>query len=71
MAAEISNLSTSHAELLRAWPSNPSQHTVTLIQSLSGWSTWQYIVAFLLAVVFYDQGTQQCPSYKFHLANVI
>ncbi|KAJ5345980.1 hypothetical protein N7452_003984, partial [Penicillium brevicompactum] len=55
MDAEISNFSTPHAEVLRAWPSTSSQHSVKLLETLSGYSAWQYAVAVLLAVVFYDQ----------------
>lgn len=58
MDAEISNFSTPHAELLRAWPSTTSHHSVKLLETLSGYSAWQYVVAVLLAVVFYDQGAQ-------------
>lgn len=59
MAAEIANSSTVHYELLNTRPLDPLQPQGSLLGSLSGWLTWQYIVTALLAVVLYDQGNQQ------------
>ncbi|CAG8382831.1 unnamed protein product [Penicillium salamii] len=55
MDAVISNFSEPHVELLQAWPSNPSQPSTSLFGTLSQWSTWQYVVSFLVSVVLYDQ----------------
>jgi len=59
MAAEIANISVAQYELREKWPSSPSQSPGALLESFAGWSTWQYIVTFLLAVILYDQGSQQ------------
>jgi hypothetical protein len=58
MAAEIANISIAQYELRQTWASDPSQSQGTIFESLRGWSTWQYIVTFLFAVVLYDQGSQ-------------
>lgn len=41
-----------------AQPEGPQSPAATILPSiLTGWPTWQYIVAALLGIVFYDQGS--------------
>lgn len=59
MAAEIVNTSI-QPEPTPAWPNNTSQSQGALLGFLAKWSTWQYVVTFLLSIVVYDQGNQEC-----------
>lgn len=59
MAADIVNTST-QPELAQTWPNNTSQSHGVLLDFLANWSTWQYVVTFLLSIVVYDQGNQEC-----------
>lgn len=61
MAAEIVNTST-QPEPAQAWPNNTSHSHGVLLDFLANWSTWQYVVTFLLSIVVYDQGNQECSS---------
>ncbi|OGE52055.1 hypothetical protein PENARI_c011G05232 [Penicillium arizonense] len=54
MAADISNCSIPQLES-RTLLLHSSQQARSWLDSLAGWSTWQYVVTFLLAVVVYDQ----------------
>ncbi|RAL11184.1 cytochrome P450 [Aspergillus homomorphus CBS 101889] len=45
--ADIFNTTTAHLAQPSTWPSSSLP--------LSGWSTWQYIVTFILGVILYDQ----------------
>jgi len=63
MAAQILNTSNALPELPQTWPSDTSQSQGTLLGFFAGWSTWQYVVTFLLSVVVYDQGNQE---YRVH-----
>jgi C-22 sterol desaturase len=58
MAVEFVSNSSAQHELPQTWPTGPSNFEGILPSALIGWSTWQYIVTFLLGVVVYDQGTQ-------------
>jgi len=60
MAAEIVNTSSARPELPQILPRSNSELQGALPGFLSNWSAWQYIVAFLLGVVVYDQGNQEC-----------
>jgi hypothetical protein len=60
MAAEIVNTSSAQSELPQTWPFSTSQLQGSLPGFFSGWSTWPYVVTFLLGVVVYDQGKQEC-----------
>jgi C-22 sterol desaturase len=55
MAADISNSSILQFES-RTLLLKSSQRVESWLGSLAGWSTWQYVLTFLLAVVVYDQG---------------
>lgn len=59
MAAEIVNTST-QPEPTQAWPNSTFQSQGALLGFLAKWSTWQYVVTFLLSIVVYDQGNQEC-----------
>ncbi|RAH49318.1 cytochrome P450 61 [Aspergillus brunneoviolaceus CBS 621.78] len=66
--AEFVNITTAHLAQPPTWP-NPAYSSF-----LSGWSTWQYIVTFLLGVVVYDQvmyikrkGSIAGPTFKIPL----
>jgi C-22 sterol desaturase len=59
MAAKMFNASA-QPELLQTWPTNNPELQGALLDFLAGWSTWHYVVAFLLGVVIYDQGKQEC-----------
>lgn len=59
MAAEIVNTST-QPEPAQAWTNSTSQSHGVLMDFLANWSTWQYVVTFLLSIVVYDQGNQEC-----------
>jgi hypothetical protein len=63
MAAEITNTGRAQPELPHTWLFSTSQLQRTLPSSFAGWSAWHYVVAFLLGVVVYDQGTQECLAY--------
>ncbi|CAL5874788.1 uncharacterized protein PFLUO_LOCUS9090 [Penicillium psychrofluorescens] len=52
MATEIYNTSNSQPEI---WDSMNARLKCTMFDLFVGWSTWQYVVAFVLAVVIYDQ----------------
>ncbi|KAL4881674.1 cytochrome P450 61 [Aspergillus karnatakaensis] len=63
----LANITNSQPDLPLSWDSKPSV-------LLSGWSTWQYAVTFLLGVVAYDQvmyiwrkGSIAGPSFKIPL----
>jgi hypothetical protein len=60
MAADISNCSIPQLES-RTLLLHSSQQARSWLDSLAGWSTWQYVVTFLLAVVVYDQGNKGSP----------
>ncbi|KAJ5122679.1 Cytochrome P450 61 [Penicillium atrosanguineum] len=74
MASEIVNISS-------AWPESPqtrhldtSRLEITLPDLLTGWSPWQYIVAFLVGLIVYDQiiylkrkGSIAGPTFKIPL----
>ena len=60
MAAEMVNTSRAQPELPQTWTFSTSQLQGSLPGFLAGWSTWQYVVTFLLGVVVYDQGNQEC-----------
>ncbi|KAI1980570.1 hypothetical protein LOZ53_000546 [Ophidiomyces ophidiicola] len=71
--AEVFNASSSQPELPQTWPFT-LQLQGTLSHALAGWSAWQYIVTFLLALVVYDQvlyikrkGPIAGPSFKIPL----
>lgn len=55
MATEIYNTSNSQPEI---WDSMNARLKCTMFDLFVGWSTWQYVVAFVLAVVIYDQSIQ-------------
>lgn len=55
MAAHIVNTSSSYV-LPQTWPSTTPQLKGALSQFLAGWSTWQYVLTFILGMVVYDQG---------------
>ncbi|KAK1772070.1 cytochrome P450 61 [Phialemonium atrogriseum] len=56
MAAEEINTSSAQPELLQTWPFSTSQFQDGALPGfLTGWSTWQVVVTFLLGVVVYDQ----------------
>lgn len=57
--ADIFNTSSAQSELLQKWHSSTSQPQGALLGLAPGWSIWQYVVAFLLGVVLYDQGNQE------------
>lgn len=59
MAAEIVNASSPELTLPKIWPFNTSQLHGALPRFVAGWSTWQYVVSFLVGVVVYDQGNQE------------
>jgi C-22 sterol desaturase len=60
MAAVAAMLNTSSAqiEVPQTWPFRTSQLQAVLPNFVAGWSTWQYVVTFILGVVVYDQGNQ-------------
>ena len=64
MAAEIFNASSIQHELPQISPSSTSQLQSAVKGFLAGWSTWQYVVTFLLGVVVYDQGDQKPRFHK-------
>lgn len=68
--AEIANISTAQYELFQTAVSNSSQSNITLSGALSGWSTWQYTITFLLAVVLYDQGIASGINFSDRLADM-
>ncbi|KAJ5138761.1 Cytochrome P450 [Penicillium bovifimosum] len=55
MAAEVANISIAQHDPLQIWPSEPFQFQSSLPRFLASWSTWQYVVTAILAVVVYDQ----------------
>jgi len=55
MATELVNTSSLWAEQPSTWLPGPSQLQALLVL-LTGWQAWQYVVAFLLCLVVYDQG---------------
>lgn len=59
MAVEIVNTSV-RPDLPQTLPYSNSEFQGALPSFLSSWSAWQYIVIFLLGVVVYDQGNQEC-----------
>lgn len=72
MAAEIVNTSSTRPELPQILPRSNSELQGVLPSFLSSWSAWQYIVAFLLGVVVYDQGNQECRARGIlHPANAV
>ena len=72
MAAEIVNTSSARPELPETLPHSNSELRGALPSFLSSWSAWQYIMAFLLGVVVYDQGNQECRARGIlHPANAV
>ncbi|KAJ5664332.1 Cytochrome P450 61 [Penicillium longicatenatum] len=74
MAVEFVSNSSAQHEPPQTWPTGPSIFEGVLPKTLVGWSTWQYIVTFLLGVVVYDQvmyikrkGSIAGPSFKIPL----
>lgn len=63
--AEFLNMSSAQLELPQTWPVSTSQWQDLLPGILAGWSTWQYIVMFLLSIVVYDQGNKKSRSTGF------
>ena len=59
MAAEIVNTSI-QPKPMPAWPNNSSQSQGALLGFFAKWSTLQYVITFLLSIVVYDQGNQEC-----------
>lgn len=56
MASQIVKAFSAQSELPQMWHSNTTQWQGTLLNVTAGWSTWQYVVTFLLGLVVYDQG---------------
>ncbi|KAK3386157.1 cytochrome P450 [Podospora didyma] len=75
MAADIGNASSGPQELPQAWRLDNTPESIEALSSfLSGWSTWQYVVTFLVCVVVYDQvmyikrkGSIAGPTFKIPL----
>ncbi|EAW12042.1 cytochrome P450 [Aspergillus clavatus NRRL 1] len=76
MDTEIANVSRAAAQSgsPQAWTPQPSSGQNTLLDCLAGWSTWQYLVTFLLGIVVYDQvmylkrkGSIAGPAFKIPL----
>lgn len=65
MVAETVNISGVQSELPQTWSLNTSQSQGVLPNFLVGWSTWQYIVTFLLGVVVYDQGNRSFRAHDY------
>lgn len=62
MDAELVNTTySSQNELPQAGSSAMVQLKNAVPEFMAGWSTWQYVVTFLLGVVVYDQGN--CPGW--------
>lgn len=64
MSVEITNASSAHPELAQTWPQSTFDRQSALPGFLAGWSTWHYVVTFLLSVVVYDQGKPSTSSPK-------
>lgn len=56
MTVDMTNGSNAQFGLPETWPPSSSQFHGSISALLAGWSTWQYVVTFLLGVVLYDQG---------------
>ncbi|SPO00303.1 cytochrome P450 CYP4/CYP19/CYP26 subfamilies [Cephalotrichum gorgonifer] len=74
MDTKTVNASSAHPEFPLAWPLSASTLHGTMTGFLAGWSTWQYVVTFLLSVVAYDQvmyikrkGSIAGPTFKIPL----
>jgi len=54
MSAGLNNISISQPNLSQLWRSQ-----TTLPAIIAKWSTWQYVVTFVLGVIIYDQGNKR------------
>lgn len=66
MNADAVNASA-HPELLQPGSAAASLNLGQVSNLLSGWSTWQYVVTFLIGVVVYDQGKETLLAYVPHV----
>ena len=69
MAFEMSNISIAQNEL-PLWPSNHLKFQSRLA-SLMSFSVWQYAVAFLIAILVYDQGKHNLQEHKNLLISLV
>ncbi|GKT54636.1 cytochrome P450 [Colletotrichum tofieldiae] len=74
MASAIIDTPVAQPELQQTWSNSTSQFPGSLPGFFAGWSTWQYVVTFLLGVVVYDQamylkrkGSIAGPTFKIPL----
>ncbi|KAK2054786.1 cytochrome P450, partial [Colletotrichum caudatum] len=74
MASASINTAVAQAELQQTWSDSTSSLSSSLSGILTGWSTWQYVLTFLLGVVVYDQamylkrkGSIAGPTFKIPL----
>ncbi|KAK2043666.1 cytochrome P450 [Colletotrichum somersetense] len=74
MTSAIINTPVAQAELQQTWSNSTSPFSGSLPSLFAGWSTWQYVVTFLLGVVVYDQamylkrkGSIAGPTFKIPL----
>lgn len=54
------NISSNGVEIRQNWPAEASQSQKLIPGFIARWSMWQYVVTFLLGVIVYDQGEEQC-----------